>query len=126
MGSPGSPAAPPWRNEEARRQAHRSQIQPIDWGWNSASGTTQSAASAPCLSALLAKLRVADWIEEARYPETAELTRTHSFLSFLALKLAGYERYSHDDLWAMDRSLGLFAGLNVLPKDATLSSYSYR
>ena len=75
---------------------------------------------------LLAKLRVADWIEEARYPETAELSRTQSFLSFLALKLAGYERYSHDDLWAMDRSLGLFAGLNVLPKDATLSSYSYR
>jgi hypothetical protein len=26
----------------------------------------------------------------------------------------------------MDRALGLFAGLNVLPKTATLSSYSYR
>ena len=75
---------------------------------------------------LLAKLKMHQWIEQAGYPETTELNRSQSVLSFLALKLAGYERYSHDDLWAMDRSLGLFAGLNVLPKDATLSSYSYR
>jgi len=75
---------------------------------------------------LVAKLKVYQWIELAGYPETSELSRSQSVLSFLALKLAGYERYSHDDLWAMDRSLGLFAGLNVLPKDATLSSYSYR
>jgi hypothetical protein len=53
----------------------------------------------------LAKLKVHRWIEAAAYPETTELSRTQSVLSFLALKLAGYERYSHDDLWAMDRSL---------------------
>ena len=35
-------------------------------------------------------------------------------LSFLALKLSGYERYSQDDLWAMDRSLGLFAFIEML------------
>jgi hypothetical protein len=75
---------------------------------------------------LVAKLKVYQWIEQAGYPETTELSRSQSVLSFLALKLAGYERYSHDDLWAMDRSLGLFAGLNVLPKDASLSSYSHR
>ena len=75
---------------------------------------------------LMAKLKVHHWIAQAGYPETSELSRVQSVLSFLALKLSGYERYSHDDLWAMDRSLGLFAGLNVLPKDATLSSYSYR
>jgi hypothetical protein len=75
---------------------------------------------------LLVKLKVHRWIDHARYPETSELNRTQSVLSFLALKLSGYERYSQDDLWAMDRSLGLFAGLNVLPKAATLSSYSYR
>jgi hypothetical protein len=66
------------------------------------------------------------WIAEALYPETQELTRTQSVLSFLALKLAGHTRYSQDDLWAMDRGFGLMAGLNVLPKDSTLSSYSYR
>ena len=75
---------------------------------------------------LLVKLKVQRWIEQARYPETSELNCTQSVLSFLALKLSGYERYSQDVLWAMDRSLGLFAGLNVLPKSGTLSSYSYR
>lgn len=75
---------------------------------------------------LLVRFNVHRWIEYAGYPETSELSRTQSVLSFLALKLSGYERYSQDDLWAMDRSLGLFAGLNVLPKAATLSSYSYR
>jgi hypothetical protein len=47
-------------------------------------------------------------------------------LSFIALKLSGHDRYSQDDLWAMDRGFGLFSGLNVLPKDSTLSTYSYR
>jgi len=75
---------------------------------------------------LLVRLKVHHWIEQAGYPETSELNRIQTVLAFLALKLSGYERYSQDDLWAMDRSLGLFAGLNVLPKASTLSSYSYR
>ena len=36
------------------------------------------------------------------------------------------KRYSYDDLWRMDRGMGLFAGLNVLPKTAWFSSYSSR
>lgn len=75
---------------------------------------------------LLAKLGVDKWIEFASYPETAELDRVQSILSFIALKLSGHVRYSQDDLWAMDRGFGLFGGLNVLPKDSALSSYSYR
>jgi hypothetical protein len=47
-------------------------------------------------------------------------------LSFLALKLIGNKRHTHDEKWNLDRGLGLFAGLNVLPKSASLSSYSYR
>ena len=47
-------------------------------------------------------------------------------LCFLALKIIGCERLSHDTTWNMDRALGFFAGLNVLPKQGTLSSYSYR
>ncbi|GAJ23461.1 unnamed protein product, partial [marine sediment metagenome] len=47
-------------------------------------------------------------------------------LSFIALKILGSERLSHDETWNFDRALGLFAELNVLPKNATLSSYSYR
>lgn len=75
---------------------------------------------------LLAWLRFDQWIESAGYPETSEITKFQSVLSFIALKLTGHNRYSQDDLWAMDRGFGLFSGLNVLPKDGTLSSYSYR
>lgn len=75
---------------------------------------------------VLARLGIDQWIEEAGYPETTELNRVQNVLSFIALKLAGHNRYSHDDLWAMDRGFGLVSGLNVLPKDGTLSSFSYR
>jgi hypothetical protein len=46
-------------------------------------------------------------------------------LSFLALKLLGNERYAHVDDHAFDPGLGLFAGLNVLPKCTAMSTYSY-
>jgi hypothetical protein len=44
----------------------------------------------------------------------------------VALKLSNVRRYSADDAWCMDRGLGLFAGLNVLPKAAWCTSYSHR
>lgn len=46
-------------------------------------------------------------------------------LSFLALKLAGTERLSHTDDHSFDEGLGLFAGLNVLPKCTAMSTYAY-
>jgi len=63
-------------------------------------------------------------IEFSGYPETKSINRLSSILSFLALKLSDVERYSMDDTWCMDRGMGLFAGLNVLPKTAWFSSYS--
>jgi len=60
------------------------------------------------------------------YPQTSAIDRTSSILSFLALKACSVHRYNADDLWCMDRGLGLFAGLNVLPKVAWFSSYSHR
>jgi hypothetical protein len=65
-------------------------------------------------------------IERSSYPFTRVVSRISSILCFLALKLSGVKRYSHDDLWCMDRGPGLFAGLNVLPKTAWYSSYSSR
>jgi len=65
-------------------------------------------------------------IQHSDYPETSEIDRLSSILSFLALKLSSIKRYSKDDLWCMDRGSGLFAGLNVLPKTAWYSSYSSR
>ena len=47
-------------------------------------------------------------------------------LSYLALKLIGKERLCHIDDVSFDYGLGVFAGLNVLPKSANISSYSYR
>ena len=65
-------------------------------------------------------------LEESQYPGTKNLDRLASILSFIGLKLSNVRRYSADDIWCMDRGLGLFAGLNVLPKCAWFSSYSSR
>ena len=54
------------------------------------------------------------------------MSRLSSLLSFVVLKLSNVRRYSHDDLWCMDRGLGLFAGLTVLPKSSCFSSYAHR
>ena len=63
-------------------------------------------------------------IEQSFYPYTSDISRISSILSFLALKLCDVKRYSADDMWCMDRGMGLFARLNVLPKAAWFSSYS--
>jgi hypothetical protein len=63
-------------------------------------------------------------IAASAYPETKIIDRATSIYTFLALKLSNIKRYSADDLWCMDRGMGLFAGLNVLPKTAWFSSYS--
>lgn len=75
---------------------------------------------------LLEKLGIISAIEKANFPETQDISAVSYVLSFLALKLIGNKRLSHDDNWALNRVLGLFAGLNVLPKSSSLSSYSYR
>lgn len=71
-------------------------------------------------------LGLAQVITRSSYPETTTITRFSSICAFLALKLTNVRRFSADDLWCMDRGLGLFAGLNVLPKTAWFSSYSHR
>jgi len=65
-------------------------------------------------------------IARSGYPETSLIDKSSSILCFLALKLANRRRYSSDDTWCMDRGMGLFAGLNVLPKTAWYTSYSDR
>jgi len=58
------------------------------------------------------------------YPGTKQIGKLSSLLAFLALKLSNVKRYGQDDGWCMDRGLGMFAGLNVLPKTSWYSSYS--
>jgi len=47
------------------------------------------------------------------------------FLSYLCVKLLGCECLYHCSAFNFDYALGSFAGLNVLPKLATLASYTY-
>lgn len=75
---------------------------------------------------LIAKYRIDLAIQSAGFPESKSLPALNSVLAFIGLKLSGVHRYSHDDQWCMDSGLGLFAGMNVLPKTAWLSSYSFR
>ena len=63
-------------------------------------------------------------IEKSLYPNTNQIGRLNSVLAFLALKLSNVQRYGQDDGWCMDRGLGMFAGLNVLPKTTWYSAYS--
>ena len=51
---------------------------------------------------------------------------TSALLSLLALKLLDKERRSHISDFNFDEALGLFAGLNILPKTTFATDYSYR
>jgi transposase len=73
----------------------------------------------------LEKLQVSELIRSAGLPGTKVIPAVSYFLSFLALKLIGTERYAHMGDHAFDPGLGLFAGLNVLPKCTAMSTYSY-
>ncbi len=64
-------------------------------------------------------------VTRARIPGSKQIPSLAYFLSFLALKLAGSERLSHTNDHSFDRGLGLFAGLNVLPKCTAMSTYGY-
>lgn len=75
---------------------------------------------------LMEDLGIFEAIKKANFPETSQISALSYVLSFLALKLSGNKRFSHDELWSLERVLGLFSGLNVLPKSSSLSSYSYR
>ena len=79
-----------------------------------------------CFLPLIKTYKIDHLIINSDYPETKTIPKINSILSFVALKISSIKRYSQDDLWCMDRGLGLFAGLNVLPKATWFSSYSHR
>jgi transposase len=71
------------------------------------------------------KFNMSKIVKEAGLPGTKIIPAMSYFLSFLALKLIGTQRYAHINEHAFDPGLGLFAGLNVLPKCTPISTYSY-
>ncbi|MDJ0681507.1 MAG: hypothetical protein QNJ18_16790 [Xenococcaceae cyanobacterium MO_167.B52] len=88
--------------------------------------TTENSMGVLCLLPYIQELGIDRLIEESEYPETKTIPKLNALLSLVALKLSNVRRYTADDLWCMDRGLGLFAGLNVLPKAAWYTSYSHR
>jgi transposase len=79
-----------------------------------------------CFLPIVRKYKIDTLIQNSLYPQTKVINRYCSIMAFIALKLSNVRRYTKDDLWCMDRGLGLFAGLNVLPKAAWFTSYSSR
>jgi hypothetical protein len=75
---------------------------------------------------LLAELGFDSLVRRADYPGTKMVPADAALLSLLALKLLRKERLSHIDDYNIDDGLGLFAGLNVLPKKSFATDYSYR
>jgi hypothetical protein len=75
---------------------------------------------------LLARLGFQRIVSNADYPGSRMIPPASALLSLLALKLLDKERRSHIDDFNFDEALGLFAGLNILPKKSFITDYSYR
>ncbi len=88
--------------------------------------TAQNSLGLLCLIPYMERYGIDKLLGRSTYPATHVISTLSSLMSFIALKLSNVKRYSRDDVWCMDRGLGLFAGLNVLPKAAWMSSYSHR
>jgi hypothetical protein len=75
---------------------------------------------------MLARMRFDHLVEKAGYQGTKMIPACNALLSLLSLKLVDKERLSHIDDFNCDEALGLFAGLNVMPKKSYATDYSYR
>lgn len=75
---------------------------------------------------LIEQLGLPEVVSRASLPGSKQIPPLQYFLSFLALKLIGKERLSQVNDLSFDQGMGLFAGLNVLPKCTAISDYSYR
>jgi hypothetical protein len=75
---------------------------------------------------LLARVQFDHLARQAGYPGSKMIPAPSALLSLLALKLLDKERRSHIDDYNFDEALGLFAGLNILPKKSYATAYSYR
>jgi transposase len=83
------------------------------------------AAGVFLFAPFIEKLDIKKIVSAAGLPGSKVVPATSYFLSFLALKLIGTERYAHVGDHAFDPGLGLFARLNAIPKCTALSTYSY-
>jgi len=69
---------------------------------------------------------IIDIMEECELPDSSDIGSTQACLSMLLLKLIGRKRLSHVGTYDREPGLGIFAGLNVLPKPTYMNTYSCR
>ena len=69
---------------------------------------------------------IIDIVKKCNLPESNDIGHVQASLSMLFLKLIGNKRLSHMDRYDQEPGLGIFAGLNVLPKSNYMSTYSCR
>jgi transposase len=69
---------------------------------------------------------IIDIVKKCNLPKSSEIGSLQASLSMLILKLIGNKRLSHMDSYDREPGLGVFAGLNVLPKTTYMSTYSCR
>lgn len=65
-------------------------------------------------------------VKSAGFPGSKMIPAGHAVRSLLALKLFGNARHSHIMSHVFDQGLGLFVGLNEIPKRSFLTEYSCR
>jgi transposase len=75
---------------------------------------------------LILDLKLHSIFRQTGFYGSKQIPRLNYLMSFMALKLIGKERLSHVADLNFDYGLGAFAGLNVLPKPAAITQYSYR
>jgi len=69
---------------------------------------------------------IIDIMKECELPDSSDIGSTQACLSMLLLKLIGRKRLSHVGTYDQEPGLGIFAGLNVLPKPTYMDTYSCR
>ena len=75
---------------------------------------------------IMLKLRLPELFTNNDFYGSKVIPAISYLMSYVGLKLLGKERLCHINDFGFDYGLGVFAGLNVMPKAAAISSYSYR
>lgn len=75
---------------------------------------------------LILELGIDKLLQENPFYGSRQIPALNYLLSCLGLKLLGRERLCHIEDFNFDYGIGSFAGLNVFPKCAAITQYSYR
>ena len=67
---------------------------------------------------------ILDIVKHCQLPSSSEISADNACLSMLLLKLMGCHRLSHIGRYDQEPGLGIFAGVNILPKTTYMNTYS--